>query len=152
MQIIYNATLLQDPSQTLADLILAPRTKSLRKSTHRALHAASELEKSPFTYMLKYHSCDLPNASRRTRRHSMCPVSFTRVILFFFLSLSATKQSSSRTYATTTTQTASVQLRRSTRHTAQDRRTASTNTKHPIAETRLYTSLPGSLLFAAGLR
>jgi hypothetical protein len=168
IQIIYNAALIpvfyMILRETRGDVILARRAKNLRKSSGRGVYAQSELSKTSVLKMLKI------SFMRPTKMLLTEPVvtfftlwiSFAWGILFLFFS--AVVQTFSDTYGFTTMQTGLVQLALTVGaaigtliNPLQDwlyLRTASRNTErpgHPIPEARLYTSIPGSLLFSAGL-
>jgi len=136
----------------------------LRKETGREIYAESELEKPPVLELLKI------SFMRPTKMLLTEPVvifftlwiSFAWGILFLFFS--AVVQTFSASYGFTTMQTGLVQLALTVGaaigtviNPLQDwlyLRTASRNKERPgkpIPEARLYTSIPGSLLFTAGL-
>jgi hypothetical protein len=168
IQIIYNAALIPIfyiiLKETRGDVILAKRAKKLRKETGKEIYAESELEKTSVLKMLKI------SFMRPTKMLLTEPVvifftlwiSFAWGILFLFFS--AVVQTFSATYGFNTMQTGLVQLALTVGaaigtiiNPVQDwlyLRTASRNKERPgkpIPEARLYTSIPGSLLFSAGL-
>jgi MFS family permease len=168
IQIIYNAALIPVfyiiLKETRGDVILAKRAKKLRKDTGKEIYAESELEKTSVIKMLKI------SFMRPTKMLMTEPVvifftlwiSFAWGILFLFFS--AVVQTFSDTYGFNTMQTGLVQLALTVGaaigtliNPLQDwlyLRTASKNKERPgrpIPEARLYTSIPGSLLFTAGL-
>jgi MFS family permease len=150
--------------ETRGDVILKRRAKKLRKKTGREVYAESELEKPPILELLKI------SFMRPTKMLLTEPVvifftlwiSFAWGILFLFFS--AVVQTFSASYGFNTMQTGLVQLALTVGaaigtiiNPLQDwlyMRTASRNKERPgkpIPEARLYTSIPGSLLFTAGL-
>jgi hypothetical protein len=168
IQIIYNAALIPVfwliLKETRGDVILKKRAKKLRKETGKSIYAESELEKTSVLKMLKL------SFMRPTKMLLTEPVvifftlwiSFAWGILFLFFS--AVVQTFSDTYGFNTFQTGLVQLALTVGaaigtliNPIQDwlyLRTASKNKERPgkpIPEARLYTSIPGSLLFTAGL-
>jgi MFS family permease len=168
IQIIYNAALIPVfwiiLKETRGDVILKKRAKKLRKDTGRPIYAESELEKTSVLKMLKV------SFMRPTKMLLTEPVvifftlwiSFAWGILFLFFS--AVVQTFSDTYGFNTFQTGLVQLALTVGaaigtliNPIQDwlyLRTASKNKERPgkpIPEARLYTSIPGSLFFTAGL-
>ncbi|OAL03242.1 MFS multidrug transporter-like protein [Phaeosphaeriaceae sp. SRC1lsM3a] len=168
IQLIYNAALIPVfyliLKETRGDVILAKRAKKIRKETGKEIYAKSELEKTSVLKMLKI------SFMRPTKMLTTEPVvifftlwiSFAWGILFLFFS--AVVQTFSETYGFNTMQTGLVQLALTVGaaigtlvNPLQDwlyLRTASRNKERPgkpIPEGRLYTSIPGSLLFTAGL-
>jgi hypothetical protein len=168
IQLIYNAALIPVfwliLKETRGDVILKKRAKKLRKETGKEIYAESELEKTSVVKMLKI------SFMRPTKMLLTEPVvifftlwiSFAWGILFLFFS--AVVQTFSETYGFNTFQTGLVQLALTVGaaigtliNPVQDwlyLRTASKNKERPgkpIPEGRLYTSIPGSLLFTAGL-
>jgi MFS family permease len=168
IQLIFNAALIpvfyMILHETRGDVILAKRAQKLRKSTSRDIYAQSELEKTSVVKMLKL-SFLRPTTMLLTEpvvTFFTLWISFAWGILFLFFS--AVVQTFSTTYGFTTMQTGLVQLALTVGaaigtllNPLQDwlyLRTASRNKErpsHPIPEARLYTSIPGSLLFSAGL-
>ncbi|KUI52726.1 putative transporter mfs2 [Cytospora mali] len=168
VQIIYNAGLIPMfwfiLRETRADVILARRAKKLRKETGKPIYAESEFNRQSTVTLLKM------SFYRPARMLTTEPVvifftlwvSFAWGILFlFFSSVVQTFQSA---YDFNTLQTGLVQLAISAGaiiatfiNPMQDRlyvKSASRNKERPgkpIPEARLYSSVPGSILFAAGL-
>ncbi|KUI71617.1 putative transporter mfs2 [Cytospora mali] len=168
VQIIYNAGLIPMfwfiLRETRADVILARRAKKLRKETGKPIYAESEFNRQSTVALLKM------SFYRPARMLTTEPVvifftlwvSFAWGILFlFFSSVVQTFQSA---YEFNTLQTGLVQLAISVGaiiatfiNPMQDRlyvKSASRNKERPgkpIPEARLYSSVPGSILFAAGL-
>ncbi|RAR09428.1 MFS multidrug transporter-like protein [Stemphylium lycopersici] len=168
IQIIYNAALIPVfyfiLTETRGDVILKKRAQKLRKTTGREVYAESELDKPSVVSLLKI------SFMRPTKMLLTEPVvtfftlwiSFAWGILFLFFS--SVVQTFSSSYGFDTFQTGLVQLAITVGaligtliNPVQDwmyLRTASKNTERPgkpIPEGRLYTSIPGSLLFTAGL-
>ncbi|KAI4634987.1 hypothetical protein J4E83_002311 [Alternaria metachromatica] len=168
IQIIYNAALIPVfyiiLKETRGDVILKKRAQKLRKETGREVYAESELEKPSIASLLKV------SFMRPTKMLFTEPVvtfftlwiSFAWGILFLFFS--SVVQTFSASYGFDTFQTGLVQLAITVGaligtliNPLQDwmyLRTASKNKERPgkpIPEGRLYTSIPGSLLFTAGL-
>ncbi|KAI4711901.1 hypothetical protein J4E89_003344 [Alternaria sp. Ai002NY15] len=168
IQIIYNAALIPVfyiiLKETRGDVILKKRAQKLRKETGREVYAESELEKPSIASLLKV------SFMRPTKMLFTEPVvtfftlwiSFAWGILFLFFS--SVVQTFSASYGFGTFQTGLVQLAITVGaligtliNPLQDwmyLRTASKNKERPgkpIPEGRLYTSIPGSLLFTAGL-
>ena len=150
--------------ETRGDVILKKRAQKLRKETGREVYAESELEKPSIASLLKV------SFMRPTKMLFTEPVvtfftlwiSFAWGILFLFFS--SVVQTFSASYGFDTFQTGLVQLAITVGaligtliNPLQDwmyLRTASKNKERPgksIPEGRLYTSIPGSLLFTAGL-
>lgn len=145
-------------------MILKKRAQKLRKQTGRAIYAESEFDKQSIAQLLKV------SFMRPTKMLISEPVvifftlwiSFAWGILFLFFS--SVVQTFSASYNFTLFQTGLVQLAITVGaligtliNPLQDwlyLRTASRNDERPgkpIPEARLYTSIPGSLLFTAGL-
>lgn len=145
-------------------MILKKRAKKLRKETGREIYAESELEKPSTAQLLKI------SFMRPTKMLLTEPVvifftlwiSFAWGILFLFFS--SVVQTFSTSYGFDTFQTGLIQLAITVGaligtiiNPLQDwlyLRTASKNPERPgkpIPEARLYTSIPGSLLFTGGL-
>lgn len=168
IQIIYNAGLIPIfwliLSETRGDVILARRAKKIRKETGKPVFAESELIKQSTWMLLKL------SFSRPARMLTMEPVvifftlwvSFAWGILFLFFS--SVVQTFESAYNFGVMQTGLVQLAISVGaliatfiNPLQDRaylRSARRNTERagkPIPEARLYSSIPGTLLFAGGL-
>ncbi|KAL9618029.1 MAG: hypothetical protein Q9160_007218 [Pyrenula sp. 1 TL-2023] len=168
IQIIYNAALIPVfwfiLQETRGDVLLAKRAKKLRKETGKPIYAQCEIERPNVTDMLKV------SFSRPTKMLITEPVvifftlwvSFAWGILFLFFSSVA--QTFSTNYGFSTFQTGLVQLAISIGATIgtlinpfQDHLYLASATRNPhrpgkpIPEARLYTAIPGSLLFAAGL-
>jgi MFS family permease len=168
IQIIYNAALIPVfffiLKETRGDVILKRRAKKLRKETGREIYAESELDKPNIATLLKI------SFMRPTKMLLTEPVvifftlwiSFAWGILFLFFS--SVVQTFSASYGFGTFQTGLIQLAITVGaaigtfiNPLQDwmyLRTASKNPERPgkpIPEGRLYTSIPGSLLFTAGL-
>ncbi|KAI4928311.1 uncharacterized protein J4E92_005795 [Alternaria infectoria] len=168
IQIIYNAALIPVfyiiLKETRGDVILKKRAQKLRKETGREIYAESELEKPSIASLLKV------SFMRPTKMLFTEPVvtfftlwiSFAWGILFLFFS--SVVQTFSASYGFGTFQTGLIQLAITVGaligtliNPLQDwmyLRTASKNQERPgkpIPEGRLYTSIPGSLLFTVGL-
>ncbi|KAF2113178.1 MFS multidrug transporter-like protein [Lophiotrema nucula] len=168
IQIIYNAALIPVfyliLKETRGDVILKSRAHKLRKQTGRPIYAESELVKESVIQMLKV------SFMRPTKMLLTEPVvifftlwiSFAWGILFLFFS--SVVQTFSASYDFGTFQTGLIQLAITVGavigtviNPFQDwlyLRTAPKNTERPgkpIPEGRLYTSIPGSILFTAGL-
>ncbi|UPX20668.1 uncharacterized protein EKO05_0010893 [Ascochyta rabiei] len=168
IQIIYNAALIPVfwliLRETRGDVILKKRAQKLRKQTGRAIYAESELDKPSVGQLLKV------SFMRPTKMLVSEPVvtfftlwiSFAWGILFLFFS--SVVQTFGDSYGFGIFQTGLIQLAITVGavigtliNPLQDwmyLRTASKNDERagkPIPEARLYTSIPGSLLFTAGL-
>ncbi|KAJ5354374.1 uncharacterized protein N7496_012807 [Penicillium cataractarum] len=168
IQIIYNAALIPVfwliLRETRGDVILKKRAKRLRRETGRPIYAESELNTTSVWKLLQI------SFERPTRMLLTEPVvtfftlwvSFAWGILFLFFS--SVGQTFSHNYGWGTFTTGMVQLAISVGavlgtviNPLQDwiyLRSARNNREspgHPIPEARLYTSIPGSLLFAGGL-
>ncbi|EAW12204.1 putative MFS multidrug transporter [Aspergillus clavatus NRRL 1] len=168
IQIIYNAALIPIfwfiLKETRPDVILKNRARKIRKETGRPVYAACEIN-APSTLRLLRISFERP-----TRMLTTEPVvifftlwiSFAWGILFLFFS--SVVQTFSTNYGWGIMATGLVQLAISVGavigtvvNPLQDwlyLRSASRNPERPgrpIPEARLYTSIPGSLLFAGGL-
>ncbi|OCL09830.1 MFS multidrug transporter-like protein [Glonium stellatum] len=168
IQIIYNGALIPlfylILKETRGDVILARRAKKLRKLTGRPVYAESELEKTSVLKLLKI------SFKRPTKMLVTEPVvtfftlwiSFAWGILFLFFS--SVPQTFSVNYGFGIFQTGLIQLAITVGaligtliNPFQDYlylQTASRNTERPgkpIPEGRLYTSIPGSILFTGGL-
>lgn len=150
--------------ETRGDVILKKRAQRLRKETGREIYAESELDKPSVAELLKV------SFMRPTKMLISEPVvifftlwiSFAWGILFLFFS--SVVQTFGDSYGFDIFQTGLIQLSITVGavigtlvNPVQDwlyLRTASKNTERPgkpIPEARLYTSIPGSLLFTAGL-
>ncbi|CAG8293207.1 unnamed protein product [Penicillium salamii] len=168
IQIIYNAALIPVfwliLRETRADVILKKRAKKLRKETGREIYAEADLNTTSVWKLMQV------SFERPTRMLITEPVvifftlwvSFAWGILFLFFSSVA--QTFSANYGWGTFQTGLVQLAISVGavigtvfNPIQDwiyLNSARRNRERPgkaIPEARLYTSIPGSLLFAGGL-
>ena len=168
IQIIYNAALIPIfwfiLRETRGDVILKKRAQRLRKETGRDIYAESELDKPSVALLLKL------SFKRPTKMLLTEPVvifftlwiSFAWGILFLFFS--SVVQTFGESYNFGIFQTGLVQLAITVGaligtliNPVQDwlyLRTAKKNKERPgkpIPEGRLYTSIPGSLLFTAGL-
>jgi MFS family permease len=168
VQLIYNAALIPVfyliLKETRGDVILKNRAKKLRKETGRPIYAESELNKPSVVRLLKV------SFMRPTKMLLTEPVvifftlwiSFAWGILFLFFS--SVVQTFGTTYGFGILATGLIQLAitigaviGTVFNPFQDwlyLRTASKNQErpgHPIPEARLYTSIPGSLLFTGGL-
>ncbi|KAJ6103509.1 hypothetical protein N7486_005936 [Penicillium sp. IBT 16267x] len=168
IQIIYNAALIPVfwliLRETRADVILKKRAKKLRKETGRPIYAEADLDTTSIWKLLQV------SFERSTRMLLTEPVvtfftlwvSFAWGILFLFFS--SVSQTFRHNYGWGTFTTGLVQLAISVGavigtvfNPIQDwiyLRSARRNREHPgrpIPEARLYTSIPGSLLFAGGL-
>ncbi|KAH8429642.1 putative MFS multidrug transporter [Aspergillus melleus] len=168
IQIIYNAGLLPIfwfiLYETRADVILSRRAKKIRKETGRPVYAEAEISQTSVWKLLQV------SFERPTRMLLTEPVvafftlwiSFAWGILFLFFS--SVVQTFSTNYGMNTLQTGLIQLAISVGaligtiiNPLQDMiylRSARRNKEvpgRPIPEARLYTSIPGSLLFAGGL-
>ncbi|KAL9111887.1 MAG: hypothetical protein Q9227_003737 [Pyrenula ochraceoflavens] len=168
IQIIYNGALIPVfyliLSETRGDVILARRAKQLRKTTQKQIYAPSELQISSVFDNLKV-SFQRPTMMLMTEpvvAFFTLWVSFAWGILFLFFSSVA--QTFSHNYEFDTFQTGMVQLAISVGavigtiiNPFQDHlylKSAERNSERPgrpIPEARLYTAIPGSLLFTAGL-
>ncbi|KKK17681.1 hypothetical protein P175DRAFT_0438461 [Aspergillus ochraceoroseus IBT 24754] len=168
IQIIYNAALIPVfwllLQETRADVILSKRAKRIRRETGRAVYAINELNHESIWRLLQV------SFERPTRMLLTEPVvafftlwiSFAWGILFLFFS--SVVQTFSSNYGMNTLQTGLVDLAISVGaligtlvNPLQDmiyQQSARRNREHPgrpIPEARLYTSIPGSILFTAGL-
>ncbi|KAF9694212.1 hypothetical protein EKO04_008043 [Ascochyta lentis] len=168
IQIIYNAALIPVfwliLRETRGDVILKKRAQRLRKETGREIYAESELDNPSVVQLLKV------SFMRPTKMLVSEPVvifftlwiSFAWGILFLFFS--SVVQTFGDSYGFGIFQTGLIQLAITVGavigtlvNPLQDwmyLRTASKNDERPgkpIPEARLYTSIPGSLLFTAGL-
>lgn len=168
IQIIYNAALIPVfyiiLKETRGDVILKKRAQRLRKQTGRPIYVESELEKTNIVNLLKI------SFMRPTKMLLTEPVvifftlwiSFAWGILFLFFS--SVVQTFSTNYGFDTFQTGMIQLAITVGaligtlvNPFQDHLylgTASRNSERPgkpIPEARLYTSIPGSILFTGGL-
>ncbi|KAJ5081078.1 hypothetical protein N7456_013316 [Penicillium angulare] len=168
IQIIYNAALIPVfwliLRETRGDVILKKRAKKLRKETGRPIYAEADLNTTSVWKLLQV------SFERPTRMLLTEPVvifftlwvSFAWGILFLFFS--SVSQTFSHNYGWGTFTTGLVQLAISVGavigtvfNPIQDwiyLRSAKRNKEQPgkpIPEARLYTSIPGSLLFAGGL-
>lgn len=150
--------------ETRGDVILAKRAKKLRKETGRPIYAEAELDKESLVNRLKV------SFKRPTKMLLTEPVvaSFTLWISFawgiLFLFFSSVPQTFSANYGFDTFQSGMIQLAITVGAVigtainpladvlyfqSAKRNTEAAN--KPIAEARLYTAFPGSLLFTAGL-
>jgi hypothetical protein len=168
IQIIYNAALIPVfwliLRETRPDVILKKRARKIRKETGKPVYAAAEID-APSKFKLLQISFQRP-----TRMLTTEPVvifftlwiSFAWGILYLFFS--SVVQTYSTNYNWSTLATGLVQLAISVGaiigtiiNPLQDWfyfRSSRRNTEkpgRPVPEARLYTSIPGSLLFAAGL-
>ncbi|KAB8233747.1 MFS general substrate transporter [Aspergillus alliaceus] len=168
VQIIYNAGLIPVfwflLYETRADVILTRRAKNLRRETGRPIYAEAELSNTNILKLLQV------SFERPTRMLLTEPVvafftlwiSFAWGILFLFFS--SVVQTFSTNYGMNTLQTGLIQLAISVGaligtviNPLQDiiylrsARNNKENPGRPVPEARLYTSIPGSLLFAGGL-
>lgn len=168
VQLIYNAALMPVfyliLKETRGDVILKKRAKKLRKQTGRSIYAESEVEKPSVVKLLRI------SFMRPTKMLLTEPVvtfftlwiSFAWGILFLFFS--SVVQTFGANYGFGIFQTGLIQLAITVGaaigtfiNPLQDwmyLRTASMNQErpgYPIAEGRLYTSIPGSILFTGGL-
>ncbi|KAL4954513.1 major facilitator superfamily domain-containing protein [Aspergillus filifer] len=168
VQIIYNAALLPIfwliLRETRPDVILKRRAKKIRKETNRPVYAKAEIT-APSTLRLLQISFKRP-----TRMLTTEPVvifftlwiSFAWGILYLFFS--SVPQTYGQNYGWSTLATGLIQLAISVGavigtafNPVQDwihMRSASRNKERPgkpIPEARLYSAIPGSVLFAAGL-
>ncbi|KAJ5475379.1 hypothetical protein N7539_008445, partial [Penicillium diatomitis] len=168
IQIIYNTALIPVfwlmLRETRGDVILRKRAKKLRRETGRSIYAESEL-KTTSTLQLIQISFERPTRMLLTEpvvTFFTLWVSFAWGILFLFFS--SVGQTFSHNCGWSTFSTGLVQLAISVGavigivvNPLQDSiylRSASRNRERPgrpIPEARLYTSIPGSLLFAGGL-
>ncbi|KAI5287872.1 hypothetical protein KEM54_005660 [Ascosphaera aggregata] len=168
VQIIYNAGILPIfwvlLCETRADIILKRRAEKIRKETERKVYTRAELENTSlneiFTLSVKRPTVMLftePVVSFFTLW-----ISFAWGILFLFFSSVVITYTAN--YNMTTVETGLIQLAISIGSTIMfllnplaDRlyfQSAKNNKEHPghpLPEARLYTSIPGSILFAAGL-
>ena len=168
VQIIYNAGLLPIfyliLRETRPDVILSKRAKKIRKKTGRPVYSETELDGSHIWENMRL------SFERPTRMLLTEPVVafFTLWIAFawgiLFLFFSSVVQTFRTNYGMNNLQTGTVQLAISVGaliglliNPAQDMlylRSAKRNKEapgKPIPEARLYTSVPGSILFAGGL-
>lgn len=150
--------------ETRGDVILQKRARKIRRETGRPVYAKSELEETSVLNLIKI------SLKRPVRMLLTEPVvtfftlwiSFAWGILFLFFS--SVVQTFKTNYGFDTFQTGLIQLAISVGaligtvvNPLQDRiylRTATHNEERPgkpIPEARLYTSIPGSILFAGGL-
>ncbi|KAJ5926407.1 hypothetical protein N7516_008180 [Penicillium verrucosum] len=168
IQIIYNAALIPVfwliLTETRPDVILKKRARKIRKETNRPVYAASEIDAPSKLRLLKI------SFQRPTNMLLTEPVvifftlwiSFAWGILYLFFS--SVVQTYSTNYGWGSLATGLVQLAISVGaiigtviNPLQDwlylRSERRNNEKpgKPVPEARLYTSIPGSLLFAAGL-
>ncbi|KAL4926284.1 putative MFS multidrug transporter [Aspergillus undulatus] len=168
VQIIYNTALLPIfwliLRETRPDVILKRRAKKIRKETNRPVYAKAEITAPSTLRLLKI------SFQRPTRMLTTEPVvifftlwiSFAWGILYLFFS--SVPQTYGQNYGWSTLATGLIQLAISVGavigtafNPIQDwihMGTASKNKERPgkpIPEARLYSSIPGSLLFAAGL-
>ena len=168
VQIIYNAGMIPIfwliLRETRGDIILKKRAKKIRKETGRKVYARSELE-APSVWTLLRISFERPTRMLLTEPVVLfftLWISFAWGILFLFFS--SVVQTFNTNYGWGTFQTGLVQLaisvgavigtavnlfqdwlyRRSARHNK-------LKPGKPIEEARLYTSIPGSIIFTAGL-
>ncbi|KAL4808003.1 major facilitator superfamily domain-containing protein [Aspergillus unguis] len=168
VQIIYNAGLVPIfwliLRETRADVILKKRARKLRKETGRPIYARAELD-SPSTLRLLQLSFKRPTKMLLTEpvvTFFTLWISFAWGILYLFFS--SVVQTFGDNYGWGTMATGLVQLAISVGavigtafNPIQDRlylNSAARNKEKPgkpIPEARLYTSIPGSLLFAGGL-
>ncbi|GES60168.1 MFS general substrate transporter [Aspergillus terreus] len=168
IQIIYNAGLIPIfwflLYETRADVILSRRAKKIRRETGRPVYAEAELSHTSVWKLLEI-SFERPMRMLLTEpvvTFFTLWISFAWGILFLFFS--SVVQTFSTNYGMNTLQTGLVQLAISVGalvgtlvNPLQDMiyfRTAPKNREkpgRPIPEARLYTSIPGSLLFAGGL-
>lgn len=168
IQIIYNAALIPlfflIMKETRTDVILARRAAKIRKTTGKPVYAESELTKqSTLTLLaLSFHRPAQMLTTEPVVIFFTLWVSFAWGILFMFFS--SVVQTFQASYGFGTMSTGLVQLAISVGaliatfiNPLQDwayLRSARRNTERPgkpIPEARLYFSVPGSLLFAAGL-
>ena len=168
IQIIYNAGMIPIfwliLIETRGDIILKKRAKKIRKETGRKVYARSELE-APSVWTSLRISFERPTRMLLTEPVVIfftLWISFAWGILFLFFS--SVVQTFSTNYGWGNFQTGLVQLSISVGavigtaiNPFQDwlyRRSARRNKLKPgkpIEEARLYTSIPGSLIFTAGL-
>ena len=168
VQIIYNTGLLPVfwliLRETRPGVILQRRAKRIRKQTGRPVYSESELDETQVLESLKI-SFQRPAHMLLTEpvvAFFTLWIAFAWGILFLFFS--SVVQTFSSNYGMNTLQTGTVQLAISVGaliglaiNPLQDRIFLRTDRKNkekpgrPIPEARLYTSIPGSLLFAAGL-
>ncbi|EDP53374.1 MFS multidrug transporter, putative [Aspergillus fumigatus A1163] len=168
VQIIYNAALIPIfwliLRETRSDVILKRRARKIRKETGRHVYAASELN-APSTMRLLQISFSRPArmlVSEPVVQFFTLWISFAWGILYLFFS--SVVQTYSTNYGWGVLATGLVQLAISVGaviataiNPFQDwlyLRSAKRNPERPgrpIPEARLYTSIPGSLLFTAGL-
>lgn len=168
IQIIYNAGLIPIfwfiLRETRADVILARRAKKLRKETGKPVYAESELTRESTLMLLKlsFYRPSKMLVSEPVVIFFTLWVSFAWGVLYLFFS--SVVQTFQGAYGFDTFQTGLVQLAISAGaviataiNPAQDSaylHSARRNKQRPgkpIPEARLYFSVPGSLLFAAGL-
>ncbi|KAL5364455.1 major facilitator superfamily domain-containing protein [Aspergillus floccosus] len=168
IQIIYNAGLIPIfwflLYETRADVILARRAKKIRRETGRLVYAEAELSHTSVWKLLEV-SFERPMRMLLTEpvvTFFTLWISFAWGILFLFFS--SVVQTFSTNYGMNTLQTGLIQLAISVGalvgtlvNPLQDMiyfRTAHKNREkpgRPIPEARLYTSIPGSILFTGGL-
>jgi MFS family permease len=168
VQIIYNAALIPVfwfiLRETRPDVILKTRARKIRKETGRPVYAAAEID-APSKLRLLQISFARPTNMLMTEPVVIfftLWISFAWGILYLFFS--SVVQTYSTNYGWGTMATGLVQLAISVGaiigtiiNPLQDWfyfRSARKNTErpgNPIPEARLYTAIPGSLLFAAGL-
>jgi MFS family permease len=168
IQIIYNAALLPIfwfiLRETRPDVILKRRAQKIRKETKRPVYAKSEISNSSTLKLLKI-SFKRPTSMLLTEPVVIfftLWISFAWGILYLFFS--SVVQTYGENYGWSTLATGLIQLAISVGavigtafNPIQDRiylRSAARNKERPgrpIPEARLYSSIPGSLLFAAGL-
>ncbi|CAG8942471.1 unnamed protein product [Penicillium salamii] len=168
VQIIYNAALIPVfwliLRETRPDVILKARARKIRKETGRPVYAAAEID-APSKLRLLQISFARPTNMLMTEPVVIfftLWISFAWGILYLFFS--SVVQTYSTNYNWSTLATGLVQLAITVGaiigtviNPLQDWfyfRSAARNTEHPgkpIPEARLYTAIPGSLLFAASL-
>lgn len=168
VQIIYNAGLIPIfwfiLRETRGDVILAKRAKKLRKETDKPIYAESELNRPSIVELLKqsfYRPAKMLTTEPVVIFFTLW-VSFAWGILFLFFS--SVVQTFQTAYNFDTMQTGLVQLAISAGaiiatfiNPLQDslyQGSARRNKERPgkpVPEARLYSSVPGSVLFAAGL-
>ncbi|KAL5343991.1 major facilitator superfamily domain-containing protein [Aspergillus crustosus] len=168
IQIIYNAALLPIfwfiLRETRPDVILKRRAQKIRKQTKRPVYAKSEISNSSTLKLLEI-SFKRPTSMLLTEpvvTFFTLWISFAWGIMYLFFS--SVVQTYGQNYGWSTLATGLIQLAISVGaiigtafNPIQDRiylHSAARNKErpgHPIPEARLYSSIPGSLLFAAGL-
>ncbi|ROW08902.1 hypothetical protein VMCG_02868 [Cytospora schulzeri] len=168
VQIIYNAGLIPIfwfiLRETRGDVILAKRAKKLRKETDKPIYAESELNRPSIANLIKqsfYRPAKMLTTEPVVIFFTLW-VSFAWGILFLFFS--SVVQTFQTAYNFDTLQTGLVQLAISAGaliatfiNPLQDslyQGSARRNKERPgkpVPEARLYSSVPGSVLFAAGL-